>query len=233
MFALCFANIVSAQDEVFEKEYSFPLAADNGKCVVSGLMDFSTVSTLDDDVIFTNLYSWICDNIGRDKVLKLQPSNKVISFEYSIKDKNTYYIPTAFRVVNKQVVVSQMDIKVVPALSFNNKEVGIEKYAALKRPTDKNVIDEFNALNNDILSKIKDFTETNVPESRVASWDNIVAKRVVEGMTMTETKLALGEPRSVVESNNETQWIYGLSLIVYFKADAKRGGQKTVFRILR
>ena len=49
---------------------------------------------------------------------------------------------------------------------------------------------------------------------------------------MTETELALGAPQSVVEGNTETQWIYGLSLIVYFD-DGKDVDPKTKKTVTR
>ena len=237
MFSVIYAN---AQDDsqLFEKEYKFPLANNNGKCSVTGVMDFTTAS-FDDDDLFTNLYVWITENIGQDKVLKMSPVNKIISCRYSAEGnsaaitgkKNIYYFSTAFRIADKHVYVTQSELEVLPAISFNKKNVGLEKYAALKKPADKNIIDEFNDVNNEVLEQIMDFVGTNVPE-HVNNWDNIVSKRVTEGMTMTETKLALGAPQSVVEGNTETQWIYGLSLIVYFD-DGKDIDSKTKKTITR
>ena len=241
---------VKAQDDgqFFEKEYKFPLAINNGKCGVTGAVDFST-SSMTDDILFTNLYIWITENIGQDKVLKMSPSSKIISCRYYASGntaalngkKNAYYFSVAFRVADMHVYITQTDLTIIPALSLNKKEVGMEKYAALKKPSDQNIVNEFNDVNNSVLDGIIEFIGTNIPESMVTNWDNIVSKRVTEGMTMTETKLALGAPQSIVEGNNETQWIYGLSLIVYFDAgkdvDKKTGKvttrEKKVTRILR
>ena len=229
---------VKAQDEeqLFEKEYKFPLSMDNGKCSVSGAMDFSATK-LDDDAIFTNLYMWVCENMVRENVLKILPSKKIIVCKYSIEGKtvavtgkkNTYNLSTAFRIADKRVYVSPTEIEVLPALPFAKKG-GIEKYAALKKPADKTVIDEFNEVNNEMILTVSGFIESNTPH-HINNWDNIVAKRVVEGMTMTEVKLALGNPQSEVEGNTETQWIYGLTLIIYF--DDGKTGEKKVTRILR
>ncbi|MBO4373332.1 MAG: hypothetical protein J5826_10395 [Bacteroidales bacterium] len=219
--ALLFAILVlcltaSAQDDgqYFEKEYQFPLALNNGKCVVMGAMDF-TANNIDDDLIFTNLFMWITDNIGQDKVIKINHANKIISCKYTAKGTNTFVFSTAFRVTDGHIYVSQSDLKCIPQLSVTKKETEMEKYAAMKRPADGKIVDEFNSINNGLLQEIHDFVATNIPES-VTNWDNIISKRVTEGMTMTETKLALGAPQSVIEGNSETQWIYGLSLIVYF-----------------
>ena len=237
LFALVLSGVLGkAQDDeqFFEKEYKFPLAMDNGKCIVSGAMDFNTTD-LDDDAIFTNLYMWITKNIGRDNVIKISPSTKIISCKYTVEGKNAavtgkknvYCFSTAFRVADKRMYVKQSELEVIPAMSLGKKNVGLEKYAALKKPADKNVIDEFNEVNNEILQELLDFISTNVPEF-VHNWDYIVSRRVVEGMTMTETELALGSPQSVVEGNTEVQWMYGLSLIVYFDLKTKK-----VSRILR
>ncbi|MDD6001354.1 MAG: hypothetical protein PUC50_04075 [Bacteroidales bacterium] len=217
-----------AQDDgqYFEKDYPFPLALNNGKCSVMGVMDFTNNSSIDDETIFANLYMWITDNIGQDKVIKLSPSTKIISCKYTVKGKNTYFFSTAFRVADKHVYVTQTDLKAIPQISITKKETGMEKYAELKKTSDKAIVDEFNVLNNDLMQELCDFIGSNTPESMITNWDNIVSKRVTEGMTMTETKLALGPPQSVVEGNTETQWIYGLSLIVYFD-DGKDYNQAT------
>lgn len=232
--------VAYAQDDeqLFEKEYKFPLTMENGKGSVTGAMDF-TATDLDDDAIFTNLYMWICKNIGRDNVLKISPSTKIISCKYSVDGKNTavmgkknmYNFSAAFRVADKRMYVKQTELEVVPAIALSKKSVGIEKYATLKKPADKNIIDEFNDVNNEVLESLMDFVNTNVPEY-VTNWDYIVSRRVMEGMTMTETELALGAPQSVVEGNTETQWIYGLSLIVYFD-DGKDTDPKTKKTVTR
>ena len=79
---------VKAQDEeqLFEKEYKFPLSMDNGKCSVSGAMDFSATK-LDDDAIFTNLYMWVCENMVRENVLKILPSKKSLYANTVLKVK--------------------------------------------------------------------------------------------------------------------------------------------------
>lgn len=228
----------SAQDEdaqLFEKEYKFPLATENGKCLVAGAMDF-TKTDLNDDAIFTNLYTWISKNIGRDNMVTISPSQKIISCKYSVEGrnampvtgkKNVYNISAAFRVNGKWVNVKQTELMVTPAMSLGKKNVGMEKYAALKKPADKTVVDEFNEINNELLEGLMDFVSTNVPE-QVTNWDYIVSRRVIENMTKTEVELALGAPQSIVEGNEETQWMYGLSLIVYFDNKTNK-----VTRILR
>lgn len=229
-----FAN-AQEDEQLFEKEYKFPLTTENGKCIVVGAMDF-TKTDLDDDAIFTNLYSWLTKNIGRDNLLTISPTKKIISCKYSVEGKNAmpvtgkknvYYFSTAFRVADKRMYVKQTELEVTLAMTLGKKNVGIEKYAALKKPADKNVIDEFNNLNNEILESLMDFVSTNVPE-QVTNWDYIVSRRVVEEMTKTEVELALGTPQSIVEGNEETQWMYGLSLIVYFDNKTNK-----VTRILR
>lgn len=240
LMALILSGILAnAQDNenLFEKEYKFPLALDKGKGKVAGAMDFSNTD-LDDDAIFTNLYAWIAKNIGRDNVVNISASKKVISCKYSLEGrnampvtgkKNVYYFSTAFRVANKFINVEQSELEVEPAMTmpFGKKNVGIEKYAALRKPADKNIIDEFNDINNELLESLMDYVSTNVPE-QVTNWDYIISKRVIEGMTMTEVEFALSIPQSVVEGNEETQWMYGLSLIVYFDNKTKK-----VTRILR
>lgn len=229
-----FAN-AQEDEQLFEKEYKFPLALDKGKGIVAGAMDF-TKTDLDDDMIFTNLYSWIAKNIGRDNMITISPSNKIITCKYQVEGKNAmpvtgkknvYCFATAFRVANKFVNVKQEQLEVIPAMALGKKNVGIEKYAALKKPADKNIIDEFNEMNNEVLEGLMDYVNTTVPEI-VTSWDYIISRRVVEQMTKTEVEMALGTPQSIVEGNDETQWMYGISLIVYFSNKTKK-----VTRILR
>ena len=230
-----FANAQDDDAQLFEKEYKFPLTTENGKSTVSGAMDF-TKTDLDDDAIFTNLYSWISKNVGRDNVITISPTKKIISCKYSVEGKNAmpvtgkknvYWFATAFRVADKRMYVKQTELEVTPAMSLGKKNVGIEKYAALKKPADKTVIDEFNDINNELLESLMDYISTNVPE-QVTNWDYIVSRRVVENMTKTEVELAFGAPQSIVEGNEETQWMYGLSLIVYFDNKTNK-----VTRILR
>ena len=82
-----FANAQDDDAQLFEKEYKFPLTTENGKSTVSGAMDF-TKTDLDDDAIFTNLYSWISKNVGRDNVITISPTKKIISCKYSVEGKN-------------------------------------------------------------------------------------------------------------------------------------------------
>lgn len=198
---------------------TYPLQKNNGKCEVSGFINF-TNST--DERIFTNALLWVVKNICpqlQEGIKEISVPAKKFTFEIVIKPdgaKSTYYSNATFRVADGKLIYYISDIEVESTSLVIKRLTPFEKLNPEKKEAHKQMIAEFEKLSSQILNNIFDYVST-YQSSPITHWSDISIHRAVEGMTEDECLLAFGKPQSIMETNGEIQWMYTTSFYLFFK----------------
>lgn len=205
-----------------EQGKTYPLSADGNKYVVSGFIPFSQ---LNDESIYANALLWVIENVCpklREGISEVNVNAKNFSCELTFasqadsKQSNTYYCKAIFRVADGKLIYYLSDVLIESAVLVMKKVTAMEKLSPEKKPSHKEIMDDFVQVESKILNKMFDFIATNQLQP-ITHWKEISISKPVEGMTEDECRLAFGKPQTILETNGEIQWMYSSSFYLFFK----------------
>ena len=204
-----------------QKSY-YPLSWDGDNAVVTG---FESFEPLDDDLIFTNAYLWVLDNVctvGKEGMTDIDTENKKFKFNVTLsslessKLSNHYNIEVSVKILSGKLVFYISDIWVEPQLGLMKKTTALSSLKPDVKAKDKEITDDFVRSESSLLNKMFSYININDTQ-KIVHWKEIASGDVVKGMNEDEVRLALGKPRAVTDSGKEVQWMYSSSLYVFFK----------------
>lgn len=215
----CFLSVV-AFSQFADTRYS--LAKDNDKLVINGFVSFESMS---DDEVFANSLLWTVENVCPklfEGITDCSISERRFAIDLALQQKhggeseNIYACKAEFRAVGNRIVFHLSDIVVETKNGIIKRSTPIEKLNPEKKPAHKQILEELTKTASDFINQVVNAIFANKC-STIEHWDEIAARKVVEGMTEDECRLTLGKPQAVMETNGEKQWMYSSWLNVFFK----------------
>lgn len=205
-----------------EQGNTYPLSADGNKYVVSGFIPFAQLS---DESIYANALLWVVESVCpklREGITEVNVNAKNFSCDLTLaspadsKQNNTYYFKAIFRVADGKLIYYLSNVLTESSVLVMKKVTAMEKLSPEKKPSHKEIIDDFVRVESLMLNKMFDFIATNqLPP--ITHWKEISICKPVEGMTEDECRLAFGKPQTILETNGEVQWMYSSSFYLFFK----------------
>lgn len=213
LFSLCFVfaciTLANAQSYKVEKV--------DGKCVLPGFV--SVVG--DDDEIFANIVLWALnstDTPGMEafSAINYKTHHLELKTVQKLNNNSSYLALLKIDVVGGRIMFRAENIVWQTTIIMSPKQTPFEKLQPDKKPAHQTTIVEFEKLESELLDGMIAFVKTNkLP--RISHWQEIEKGTVVMGMTETECRLAVGNPRLKLEGETETQWQISSSMYIFFQ----------------
>ena len=210
LWSLVFSSTLLAQT-------SFQLTTADKKRIVTG----SQLFVKSDQEIFANALLW---GIERGQQLKeliedIDYEKLRFAMKYNIVQENgtSFASLLTIQVTQGRLIYLVSDIKAqVSGLGGVLGASSFDKMNPEKKPKQKQMMDEFVALNKVQLQSMLDYVEKTSTD--VSKWENIKSRQLKEGMTMKEVLLTLGKPIDVQTTSGETtQLMYNTFTYVFMK----------------
>lgn len=166
-----------------------------------------------DNEIFANAFLWAVEEGPGQKmeIIDYDISRRQLAMVYNLKveEKILYTCRLELKVAQGQLVFAVSDVKMTGGLlgSFAN----FNKLDPEKKPKHRDILNEFQRLNNQKLQDLFTFIEDYQPN--ITNWKNVCSGRIDRGMSVDEAKLIYGKPESIQEDGTKTQ--YRFSTFVY------------------
>lgn len=164
---------------------------------------------LDDADIFVNVVIWTLQQAesGKDNLVLCDWSSLKETALFQLNAPNSrraYSFEMTARVSDEQLVWDVRDIKEYPLASV---KVGIplEKFYPAKKPAQREVLDEVDAIITELLDQFVSFVDTYEADVRI---ETIKAGRLEKGMSQDECLLIQGKPVRISENGKKITWLY-------------------------
>lgn len=217
------AGVLPAMAQTFtEQKKAYPISADGNKYVVSGFTPFGSLS---DETIYANALLWTVENVCpklREGITETNIAAKsyscdlILTSQAGSNQNNTYYCKAIFRVADGKLIYYLSNVHIESSMIVMKKVTPMEKLQPEKKPSHKEIMDDFVIVESQVLNKMFDFIAT-YQLGPISHWNEISIGKPVKGMTEDECRLAFGKPQTVLESSGEVQWMYSSSFYLFFK----------------
>lgn len=181
----------------------------------------AVTGTTDDDGAFANLVLWAQDAVkqpGNDFFTTLDYEQHTLTLPLTAAvEKAEFHTNLTASVTGGALVFTVTDIVQETKAVLGSKRTPFEWLKPDTKPAHKEIINTFESAMSALINSMVTFTKTNTLP-RITHWNEIRAKRIVEGMNETECLLALGRPR-IVTDGEERQWLMNGNVYVFFKKD--------------
>lgn len=190
-------------------QVSYDFTIVDKKREVRGAQSFSK----GDNEIFADAFLWAVEQGPSQKleIIDYDFTKRQLAMVYNLKqdDKILYVCRLELKVAQGQLVFAISDIKIVGGLlgAFTN----FNKLDPEKKPKHKDILNEFQRLNNQKLQDLFTYIEDYQP--KITNWKNVCTGRIDRGMSVDEAKLIYGKPEN--EQNDGTKTQYRFSTFVY------------------
>lgn len=173
---------------------------------------------LDDADIFANVVIWTLQQAesGKDNLVLCDWSSLKETALFKLNSPNSrraYSFEMTARVSDEQLVWDVRDIKEYPLASV---KVGIplEKFYPAKKPAQREVLDEVDALVIELLDQFVSFVDSYKADVRL---ETIKAGRLEKGMSPDECLLIQGKPVRISDNGKKTTWLYSDDSYIIFE----------------
>ena len=192
---------------IAQVDYDFTIV--DKKREVRGAQSFQK----DDNEIFANAFLWaVGEGPGQKlEIIDYDFNKRQLAMVYNLKkeDKVAYSCRLELKVAQGQLVFAISDIKIIGGIlgAFGN----FNKLDPEKKPKHRDILNEFQRLNNQKLDELFTFVVEHQPV--ITNWRNVCTGRIDRGMSVDEAMLIYGKPEG--EQNDGTKTQYRFSTFVY------------------
>ena len=169
----------------------------------------------DDNEIFANAFLWAVEEGPGQKteIIDYDFTKRQLAMVYNLKkdEKTVYTCRFELKVAQGQLVFAVSEVKMVGGLlgafsSFN-------KLDPEKKPKHRDILNEFQRLNNQKLEELFTYIEEYQP--KITNWKNVCTGRIDKGMSVDEIKLIYGKPESEQNDGSKTQYRFSTFIYVF------------------
>ncbi len=201
---------------------TYPVSVDGNKYVVSGFLPIAGKSDAD---IFANAALWVIDNIcpqHHDGIDLLDVNGRKLTVRLVLKSApgsgldNNYHCKMSLQVGDGKLVFYLNEILIEPNSGLLKRVTPLERLQPDKKPAHRETMNDFEAAESAVITKLSEFVTSHALQP-ITHWDQIAKAEAVKGMTEEECKIAFGKPRMVLESGDETQWMYTTTFTLFFR----------------
>lgn len=196
-------------------QVSFDVTVAEKKRIVSG----SVACGKADDIAFANAFLWAVNEgpARKEEIIDCDFLKRQFTMVYNLRkqDAVAYTCRLDIKISNGQLMFLVSDIKMQGGLM--SAFLNFDKLNPEKKSKHKDIISEFQSLNNQKLQELLSFVEANTPN--ITNWKNVCLGKIERGMSSDEVRLVYGKPVTVQENGNESQYIFSTFIYVYFDND--------------
>lgn len=173
-----------------------------------------------DKVIFANALVWAIEQGEKYKELladiDFDKMRMVIDYNLSNEGESSFTSKLTLQVSQGRLVYLVDNIKGQSSgLASMLGTTLFDKMNPEKKPKQKALIEEFEALNKKGLAKLFDYVRNH--DTDVSKWDCIAENRLEKGMTVEDVTMILGKPINIQKSNTTIQYMYNTFTYVFFE----------------
>lgn len=194
-------------------QVNFDVTIAEKKRIVQG----SEIFQKSDDEIFVNAMLWAINEgpVRKEEILDFDFTKHELAMIYNLKKDGdvAYTCRLTLRASSGRLFFLVNEIKIQGGFfgSFQN----FDKLNPEKKAKHKDIINEFERLNNLKIQELFEYVSNNNP--KITNWRNVCLGKIDKGMSVDEAILVYGKPINVQSEGNKEQYMFSSFVYVYIE----------------